>query len=322
MKWLNTLKHDPVTSLLKCHSEAILLFVRRDLLSEAVSVENLWRLPEPQKILGKQQTNGSWKYSSTKNDARIQGYYDQYAAFNSLGVLVEKFGFNKNHPAIAAAADYFFAVQSKEGDFRGIYGNQYTPNYSAAIAELLIKAGYANDTRIMRLFEWLLSIRQNDGGWAIPLRTKGYGIGVITEDLETIKPDSSKPFSWMVTGVVLRAFAAHPKYRQRKEACQAGGLLLSSIFEKDNYPDRVGSEYWLRFTFPFCYTDLISALDSLSLLGFSAGEPQIQEALQWFVENQQQNGLWKFKVTRGENRDVLELWLALAVCRIFERFYG
>ena len=321
-KWLNNLNYNPITSLLKCNNEAILIFVRRDLLGETISVENLWLLPEPQKILKKQQPNGFWKYPSVKNGTRLQGYYDQYETFKSLAILVEEFGFNNKHPAIAKTAEYFFSVQSEEGDFRGIYGNQYSPNYSAAVAELLIKAGYADDTRITKLFRWLLTIRQNDGGWAIPLRTKGYGIDVITDRLETIQPDASKPFSHMVTGAVLRAFAAHPKYRKSKEAHKAGNLLLSNIFKKDNYPDRATAEYWLRFFFPFDYTHLISALDSLSLLGFSAKDPQIQEALQWFVENQQKNGLWKFRIVRGTNKETIELWLALVVCRIFKRFYN
>lgn len=321
-KWLHNFKYNPVTSLLKCNNEAVLSFVRRDILDEVITTENLWQLTGPQKILRKQQSNGSWRYPGVKDDKHTQEYYDRYETYKNLGVLVEEFGFNRKHPAVARTAEYFFSVQSDEGDFRGIYGNQYSPNYSAATAELLIKAGYSNDAHIEKLFRWLLATRQDDGGWALPFRTKGYGIDVILNRSETIQPDASKPFSYMVTGAVLRAFAAHPKYRKSKEALKAGNLLLSSVLKKDNYPDRANAEYWLRFSFPFCYTDLISALDSLSLLGFSVEEPQIQKALDWFVRNQQKNGLWKFKITRGTNKDVLELWLALAVCRIFKRFYN
>jgi hypothetical protein len=321
-KWLNNLNYNPINSLLKTNNEAIIAFVRRDLLDEAVSVENLWRLAEPQKILRKQRPNGSWKYPMTKNDACLQGYYNQYETFKNLAILVEMFGFNKEHPAIANTAEYFFSIQSREGDFRGIYCNQYSPNYSGAIAELLIKAGYVNHANIEKFFRWLLDVRQNDGGWAIPFRTRGYRIEVITDHSETIQPDASKPFSYMVTGAVLRAFAAHPGYRKTKEAQQAGNLLLSSMFKKDNYPDRAAAEYWLRFSFPFDYTHLVSALDSLSLLGFSAREPQMQEALQWFIKNQQHDGLWKFRIVRGTNRDGLELWLAMAVCRVFKRLYS
>ena len=44
------------------------------------------------------------------------------------------------------AAEFLFQRQTTEGDFRGIYGTQYSPNYSAAIMELLIKSGYSDDS--------------------------------------------------------------------------------------------------------------------------------------------------------------------------------
>lgn len=321
-RWLDHIKYNPLIPLLECGNAAILTSVRRDLLDKTVSVEDLWQLAEPQIILRKQKPNGAWIYPSANERIRTQENYNQLETYRNLGILVEEFGFNKEHPAIAKAAEYLFSFQSNEGDFRGIYGNQYSPNYSAGITELLIKAGYETDPHIQKVFEWLLSIRQNDGGWAIPFRTRNCNLDVITERSEPIEPDKSKLFSYMVTGVVLRAFAAHPMHRKAKEAHQAGRLLLSSVFRKDHYPDRAGAEYWLRFSFPFWFTDLISAFDTLSLLGFSAQEPQIEKALQWFVKNQPKTGLWRFKITKGKNRDVLALWLALAVCRIFKRFYN
>ncbi len=321
-RWLDELKYNPMPPLLRYGDEPISLFVRRDLLDKPVSVEDLWKLPGSQRILRKQGPNGSWAYPGARDTIRSQEDYNQLETYRNLGILVEEFGFNRKHSAIQKAAKYLFSFQSQEGDFRGIYGNQYSPNYSAGIAELLVKADYEDDVRIKKVFKWLLAIRQKDGGWAIPFRTRNHKLQAISARLKTIEPDVSKPFSHMVTGVVLRAFAAHPAYRKSKEARQAGELLVSSLFKKDNYPDRAGSEYWLRFSFPFWFTDLISALDSLSLLGFSEQEPQIAKALKWFRRNQQRTGFWELKILKGRNRDVLQLWLALAISRIFKRFYS
>ncbi len=319
-KWIHNLNYNPIAGLLRSDNEAILAFVKWDFLGERRQVENLWQLQEPQKILKKQNKNGSWFYPGGKDNIRSRENYNQIETYRNLGILVEQFGFNKEKPVISRAAEYLFSFQSHEGDFRGIYGNQYSPNYSAGITELLLKAGYEDDIRIKKVFEWFFSIRQNDGGWAIPLRTKKYNLESILPTVKTIKPDLSQPFSWMVTGVVLRAFATHSKYKHSIEAKQSGELLLSSLFKKDHYPDRSGSEYWLRFSFPFWFTDLISALDSLSHLGFSMKEPEIEKALQWFINNQQKNGLWNLKILKGRNKDVIQLWLALAICRIFKRF--
>jgi hypothetical protein len=319
-KWLGYFKYDPITPLLETRNSAIVLIAERDLLDQALQVEKLWQLPEVQRILRRQKQNGSWTYPGGKEYVRTVENYDQIETYRNLGFLVEEYGLNQKHPSIQKAAEYLFSFQTKEGDFRGIYGNQYSPNYTAGITELLIKAGYENDTRIKGVFKWLLSIRQTDGGWAIPLRTQNLNLDVISGHSKTIEPDTSKPFSHMVTGVVLRAFAAHSVYRKSHEAGQAGQLLVSNLFKKDNYTDRAAPRFWLGFSFPFWFTDLISALDSLSLLGFTKSDAQIDKALQWLINNQQKTGMWKLHILKGQNKDILQLWLTLAICRIFKRF--
>jgi len=321
-RWLGDFKYDPISPLLEARNSAIVLIAERDLLDKLLDVENLWQLPEVQKVLRRQRPNGSWTYPGGKEYVRTEENYNQLETYRNLGLLVEEYGLNKKHPAIQNAAEYLFSFQTIEGDFRGIYGNQYSPNYSAGITELLIKAGYEKDARIQEVFKWLLSIRQTDGGWAIPLRTQNFNLDIIAGHSKIIEPDTTKPFSHMVTGVVLRAFAAHSVYRRSHEAGRAGQLLVSNLFKKDNYTDRAAPSFWLGFSFPFWFTDLISALDSLSLLGFSKSEPQIDKALQWFINNQQKTGMWKLHILKGQNKDILQLWLGLAICRIFKRFYS
>ena len=319
--WESYLRFDALSPLLNSNNKAITLFASRDLKSQNMQVQELWQEKEPLSILKKQLSNGSWKYLKPP-DNEFEANFNQYQTFKYLGILIEKYGFDKTHPAIQNTTQYFYSVQTDEGDFRGIYDKQYTPNYSAAIAELLIKAGYSDDPRIKRVFDWLHAARQQDWGWALPFRTQGYNIDVTYAHPVTIQADYSQKHSHMVTGVVLRAYSAHLLYKNTLEAKQAGQILVSDLFKKDHYADRGEKKYWLQFVFPFCYTDLISALDSLSLLGFSAKEPQIDEALKWLIANQLPSGLWDFKITAGNDKSNSQLWLALAVCRILKRFYG
>jgi hypothetical protein len=122
--------------------------------------------------------------------------------------------------------------------------------------------------------------------------------------------------------MVLRAFAAHPVYRQSKEAKAAGALLKSSFFQPDVYTSYQSPKYWTRFA--FWWPNLLSAINSLSLLGFSKDDPDIKTGLNWFKENQQKDGLWKIesdkeiKVKDTEAR----LWLGLAICRLLKKYYG
>jgi squalene cyclase len=321
--WLELLPYDPLLPLIFTDNKAVACFAKRDLFDDHDnSVASLWTLPAVQNLLKRQQADGSWHYRGGKPQVRSQQQYNQLETYRVVGELVEKYGFTRAHPALEKAAEFLFGFQTDEGDFRGIYGNQYTPNYSAAIIELLIKAGYGNDPRIEKGFQWLLAMRQQDGGWATPVRTVGKWLDSTVMRAETITPDRSKPCSHLVTGIVLRAFAAHERYRRSEEARTAGKLMSSRFFMRDRYPDRAAPNFWTKFTFPFWFTDLLSALDSLSLLGFTAEEPKIKEALDWFVTSQGEDGLWNLQLLKAKSDKDLRLWLGLAICRVFRRLYG
>jgi hypothetical protein len=323
LSWRKHLPYDPLPLLLESGCEPVEYFARRDLLEEDPGpVERLWESRDAQKILRRQLKNGGWRYPSPATTARSSGDYDQIETYRNLGFLVEKFGFTRAHSAAQKAAEFLFSSQTPSGDFRGIYGTQYSPNYTAGIMELLIKAGYGRDARIARGLRWLLSLRQADGGWAIPLRTRAAG-GKWTDLLraKTIEPDRSKPFSHMVTGMVLRAFAVSEKYRNHPAVQSAGRLLAARFFKSDTYVDRRTPKFWVGFSYPFWFTDLLSALDSLSRLGFPAEDPNILTGLNWFVERQRMDGGWDLKLLKGADK-ALPYWLDLTVCRIFERFYA
>jgi hypothetical protein len=321
--WQKKLSYDPLPILLESGCEAVNYFSRRDLLGEAPGpVERLWNLPDAQRITRKQMKNGGWKYPSPTAGVRSTENYDQIETYRNIGFLVETFGYTRRHPAIQKAAEFLFSFQEEAGDFRGIYGTQYSPNYSAAIMELLIKAGYGRDPRIAMGFRWILSIRQQDGGWAIPFRTAVAGkLHSAFMRSKTLEPDRAKPFSHMVTGVVLRAFAAGAEFREDEEVLRAGRLLASRFFKPDAYPDRRTADFWTAFAFPFWFTDLLSALDTLSRLGFSAEDPDVRRGLDWFVERQRKDGGWSLKIQKGKDK-ALPYWLDLTICKMVKRFYS
>jgi hypothetical protein len=167
--WLQALAVNPLPRLLSTGDPALSYFVRRDLLDEeAGPVEALWALPEPVKLIKKQQENGAWRYPGKSQSASPHSNYDLLETFRKLRVLVEMYGLNREHPALSRVAEYVFACQTDEGDIRGIIGNQYMPYYHGAITGLLVQAGYADDPRVEQGIQWLLAMRQEDGGWIVP----------------------------------------------------------------------------------------------------------------------------------------------------------
>jgi squalene-hopene cyclase-like protein len=314
---------DPSPVLASSSNPAIAFFARRDLLGERPGVvSDLWELRVPLRIVRRQTSQGSWRYPSGNASLRSAEDYDQIETFRQLAILVEQYGFTREHSAVARAAEFLLSFQTTEGDIRGIYGNQYATTYVGAITELLVKAGYANDPRLAATFKWLLTMRQSDGGWTIPMRT----LGVRYRDFldverhpEPLAPDRSKPFSHLVTGMVLRAFAADPAWHDAPEVRRAGELLAVRLLKRDRYGDRGDPSYWERVSFPFWFTDIVSALDTLSRLGVSRHSPPVSAALQRLSELQRHDGTFAFKLLRAREKD-LPWWICLAVCRSLRRW--
>jgi hypothetical protein len=301
---------------------AIAYFARRDLLGqEAGPVSALWELREACKIVARQNLDGSWRYPGGQARIRSQENYDQLETFRQVAILVEMFGFDREHPALARAAEYLFSCQSREGDFRGIYGHQHAPTYHGAIMELLVKAGYADDPRVSKGFAWLLAVRQDDGGWAVPLRTARVPY-LEAMDLgrhpTPIAPVTARPSSHLVTGMVLRAFAAHPSLRKSDEARRAAAWFVSRLYRRDAYPDRGDPAYWERVSFPFWFTDIVTALDTLSRMEWSM-EPAIAAAVDRLRHRRHKDGTLGLKIVRGRLPD-LPWWICLAVCRSCQRW--
>ncbi len=323
--WLAELRKDPIPFLRRSDNPSIRYFVRRDLLGEeAGPITDLWDTRGSRRIVDRQEPDGRWRYpEGGSKRIRSPEDYDQLETYRQLGVLVEKLGFNREHPAIRKAAAWLFAHQTREGDFRGIYGRQRTPNYSAAVMELLTEAGYDDDPRIERGFRWLLSVRQDDGGWALAFRTaRETAKATLSEVLsaEPVEGDRSKPSSHLITGMVLRAFAAHPKQRTSQVAAAAGRLLLDRFFKSDYYVDRRAADFWWGVSFPFWFTDIVSAMDSLSKLGFDKEEPMVKEALRRLKNRQQADGSFDVKLLRTGDHE-LAYWVCLVICRVFRRLY-
>ena len=321
MDWQHFLKYNPLLQFEGVDNQALQFQVSRDLHEiESISPKALWELPPVIRILKKQQLDGSWKYPKKKTDPREISGHNQLETFRQLGQLVEKYLLNKEHPSVWRAAEFLFSCQTEEGDFRGIYLDQYSPNYTAAFLEILIKAGFVDEEPIEHGLRWLLSMRQNDGGWVAPQRTEQLRWSEVIKLTEPVQPRREKPFSHMITGVVLRAFAAHPKYNRFPEILDIGEKLARRIFKADNYTDRKAPEYWTSITFPFWFTDILSTLDTLSRLGFKPDQPNIEEAIEWFAKQQKKDGSWSFHLLRGGGEKNYDLWVVLTICKILKRF--
>jgi hypothetical protein len=317
-----------VAALLAAKNEAVVYFTRRDLLGEKVDpIQLVWELPEPRKILRQQTADGSWQGPVKKTTVFPENHARLVATFKEVRTLVERYRFTRDSLFIEKAAEYLFTFQSPAGDIRGFIGNQYATYYTGYILSLLIQAGYVNDPRVEKGMKWLLKMRQNDGGWTIPILTHHFDgktmYRLTSSYAEPVEPDRTKPFSHNWTDMVLRAFANHPVYRHSAEARAAGNLLKARFFQPDVYSSYKAASYWTRFV--HWWPNLLTAMESLALLGFNAEDPDLGKGLQWFFENQQNDGLWECSyegktIPHSKSYSLERIWLSLRICRMLKQF--
>jgi hypothetical protein len=328
--WAKELRNDPILPLITSNNEAIKYFTKRDLMDQAVfPINTLWSLKQPQAILDKQLPGGYWEYPGKSPDHRL------LQTFKNLQILTYLYGFDIRNKSYSRACEYLFSYQTEEGDIRGFIGNQYAPYYTGIVTALLEKAGYLEDSRIDKALKWLLSMRQEDGGWVIGspgmagiVDLKQQDVIYLTSDknAETKKVfNKALPFSHSGTGMVIRAFTENPLYRNNPETEKAAKLLSSHFFKEDNYNSYKSAEHWIRFDYPYWWNNLPAALDSISTIDLKAPDINLDKALNWLIMHQQEDGLWKISYSKihkaPDNKQSAEkrLWISLAICRILKR---
>lgn len=311
---------DPLKRLLSSEDEVLRAFVRYSLLNERNDLRTtVLSCKEVRKLLSSQKEDGSWRASGKRkemiNDRMV-------TTFKSFRTLVLRYELDRSVGSVIRAAECLFSFQTDEGDFRGMIGGQYATYYTGEIISLLVRAGYQDDKRIDDGMEWLIGIRQDDGGWTIPILSRDLNWDEIIEltggESDPLPPDRTKPFSHNWTDMVLRAFAAHPSYRYDPEARHAADLLKQSFFRPDAYRSYKGARYWTRFV--AWWPNLLTALETLNSMDYDRDDPDIRKAILWFIEHQRQDGLWDLEDRNpGKPRD--REWLSLRICRML-RSYG
>jgi len=303
----------------------ILYWMKKDILEVPTDRElkNLKKFAARIRILEGQRPNGGWGKKRYEGPPRWEKtYYIVDTLKNAFSLF--NFGCTYEDKGVQKLIKFLFSTQTKEGDFRGAYLNEYAPTYHALTLHVLCLFGQDEDPRTQKGFRWIMRQRQNDGGWVIPYRTidkkelrNRYNFEAQTR-LNPVKPDKTQASSHLVTGMVLRALSESPTWRNRKETQKAGELLISRFFKHDRYEDRKHATYWKELTYPFWATDLLSSLDALSLIGFTSENKGVRRALDWLASQQKPQGYWEAASKKSGLED--HLWVTLVMLRVLKRF--
>jgi hypothetical protein len=227
-------------------------------------------------------------------------------------------GIGRDDPRVRALAEQVFAQQRADGSFplprEGTYSTM--PLQTALPLRGLAAAGYAEDPRAERAYEWLLGQRLGDGAWPVGVAhgQKGYIAGYR-------RLPGSRGCRANTTGA-LAALALHPK-RARSDAARVPLDLLLQRETRDEWAvgwevaRLVGLEQPAGFITFYARFDLAFLLELVGRCGAARDEPRVDDLVEFLLTLRGENGLWQHS-THPE----LARWLTFDILRSLRRLEG
>ncbi|MHB1908424.1 MAG: hypothetical protein ACYCQJ_06080 [Nitrososphaerales archaeon] len=220
-------------------------------------------------ILKKQKPKGNWEQKDL--------YRPKYTATNWRALVLSDLGLDSSNKQVAKAASLFFSDWLDESKENNVFNDEVC--VVGNTARMLTKFGYGKDPRVKRLYQRLLDIQKEDGGW------------------HCFKSNTGTLDCWEA----LAAFEAIPKQsRSRKvnRSIERGAefYLEGRLFKegKDTYLP------WLRFHYPnHYYYDILVGLDLLTKFGYSKDQ-RLKESLAILEKKKSSSGTWKVEKTHPD----------------------
>ena len=289
--WRARLASDPIPRLLREGTPSVLARVRRDLIddSEAPQADEISGYPEVKALIKKVEKDGSFAPKAPDKELGSPKFGKCLATIRTLdrladlGLRVE--AGSKVADQLGKIADFILSSQESDGGIGDLVLGESTKGKGKVVAlhfhgwalSALCRAGFESDDRIEKGFRFLLSLRQDDGGWAWR--------GVRTDS-------AARPSSHLITGMVLRAFASAKERRGSREARRAAELLATRFLQPDRYEDRKAPSYWEILSEPRFYTDVLDALDTITSIGLGKENSGVRTAEAYLRSRQSKDGLW------------------------------
>jgi len=265
-----------------------------------------------ERILARQSPGGFW-------GDPITPYQPKYKASYWTLMLMAYLGLSRENERVRQAVEYVFRFQQPVGGFaergeeaarrdylrkveRARNRGTRPPQESSFVADqvhqatlscltgnlvaALLRLGYADDPRLWRAVDWLVSIQNADGGWLCPY-------------WKAHVRDTHSCFYGTICA--LEAFAEVPEHRwspaMRQTAARGAELLLMHrLYQADHHDFQVINPTWLKLTFPWFYGyNILRGLWVLIRLGYR--DERMEEALAVLRGKRAPDGTWLLEST-------------------------
>lgn len=260
---------------LRARTKEWLLGLPRDHPSVAEERRQYRRDPALARLLAGQAPDGSW-------GGRYLYVPKHHSTFHVLAVLAEM-GLDRGFPEVERAAEFALTFQASNGEVyecRKAGGGKPSrerpvPCVTGRLMASLAQLGYAEDPRVRRGIEYLLSTQRPDGGWSCEGRAMPRG------------SESEQPCLGMTAGFLALAESV-PGLPGLKAAKRARDLVGSFYF-KDPKGYHVANT-WAKLNHPASMLDLAAVGRTLLTLGHKS--PALKRGADYLMTRRNPDGTW------------------------------
>jgi hypothetical protein len=212
--------------------------------------------PPVAELLAAQKPDGYW----VKRDYYLPKHYGTFWTLCVLGDL----GLTAEQEPVQRACEYLFTFQRENGAFcrrrrvagKGlVWDDDAGPCTQARIVRFLIQSGYGDDPRTRAGIAWLLAVQRDDGMWDCG--------------------SPQRPGCLRATHDVLRV-AALDAQTAAQPAITRGAARVCELLAAERLSRYHTGASWAVLAYPPFDLSLVSTLDALTRLGYTAAQPRSQ----------------------------------------------
>jgi hypothetical protein len=171
----------------------------------------------------------------------------------------------------------------------------------------LIQFGYGDDPRTRAAVDWIVSNQRSDGMWDCGAE--------------------SRPGCLRATLDVLRVAALDRRLAAEPGIARAAEVVAALLMQRGMARYHVGHP-WTTLAYPPFDYSVISALDALARLGYTAENAQVAAALDYLLSRQMPDGAWPLDqrprhppIDVGQTGEPSK-WLTLDALRVIKRLHS
>lgn len=294
--------------------------------------------PPRVKLLQALREDGTWPISKQRKAAEDGGPgppigWTYTTMLRNLHALLQ-YRTSRDEGNVRAALELIFSWQTKEGYIPGPWTDAFPlTHYNGYAVHDLCRFELSRDKRVRRIIGWLEKSQRSDGGWIIPFlmdvrSLPEYSHMKFREFIDAMRHADKTRFEartfphipsciWTTMQVVW-GLVEDPRSARSASIRRGADFFLDRFFTRNYHKTFYYSETnWTRLKYPPHFGSGLSALDTLTRLGYGPDDPRMDRPIRWLLSVRSRDGFWSQSERPNPEKDQ---WITVTALRILRSY--